>query len=1053
MPRVQEYISEAHELLTALPIPDAMAERFLADEARCVDALLAELSRHAVDRDRIGDGALQLAERARQHGRRQIGVDSFLKEYSLSSEEGVVLMCLAEALIRIPDDATALALVEDRLEQGQWDRHIGRSDSVLVNASTWGLLLTGRLFQLEGESLRGRFRQLVRRIGREWALKAIRHAMTIVGQQFVVSESIESALKTVGPYRASARRPELRYSFDMLGEAALCDADADAYHASYLNAIERIGTHYRDAPTGIPAISIKLSALEPRFEPRHLKLLRRRLADRVGKLLEAARALDVQVTIDAEEAARHHLTLTVFADLAALPVCQGWSGLGIAVQAYQKRAPQTVDWLAELAREHGIRFPVRLVKGAYWDTEVKRAQQLGLRDYPVYVRKQTTDVSYLVCAHRLLAARDALYGQFATHNAHTLAAVLSFADHHQNDDFEVQRLFGMGEGLSVAMRDHHAKVPQRVYAPVGPYKSLLPYLMRRLLENGANSSFVHHLSDERRDLRDLIRDPAETLNLVRNEPPPVPPPADIYLPARKNSSGLNFDDPRVLDATLRAVGKAVQQPRHATCLVPNAGGGGAAVDVVSPADTTHVIGSVRFATAAEVEAAMDTVAASFDRWRLTPAEERARIIEALGDALLAHRIELLALLLTEAGKDLQAADAEVREAVDFCRYYALQARQAFAEPTLQPGPTGERNRFYHDGLGPFVCIAPWNFPLAIFTGQFVAALLAGNTVIAKPSELTNLIAHRVVTLAHEAGVPQDVLCLLLGPGPDTAAPLLRDPRLGGVAFTGGTPTAQSIHKTMADRKHGFARFIAETGGINALIADSSALVEQVVRDILMSAFDGAGQRCSALRVLFVQEAIADDVVRVLTGALTLWEVGHPARLSTDMGPVINAAMVEKIDRYLDGFPKNRVHRPSGPMGDYGHFVRPAVVELDGIRMPELEIFGPVLHVVRYPASAFDHVLATIRDSGFALTLGLHSRIEGRADYVADRLPVGNFYVNRTIIGATVETQPFGGFRLSGTGPKAGGPNYVRAFGTERTVTINTAAVGGDAELLGGLPPV
>jgi RHH-type transcriptional regulator, proline utilization regulon repressor / proline dehydrogenase / delta 1-pyrroline-5-carboxylate dehydrogenase len=1053
MLRAHAHIRAAQDVLNALPYPQAMTEHFLAPESERVDALLAALAQHGGDQAAVQAVAHQLAEGARQHARRQVGVDSFLKEYSLGSEEGVVLMCLAEALIRIPDDATAMALVEDRLEHGDWERHLGQSDSLLVNASTWGLLLTGRLFQLDGESLTGRLRRLVKRLGRDLALRAIRHAMIIVGQQFVVSESIESALRTVGPYRRAGRRPELRYSFDMLGEAALCDEDAEAYFASYLNAIERIGAHYRDAPNGIPAISIKLSALEPRFEPHQLARLRRRLADRVGDLLEIARALDVQVTIDAEEAYRHHLTLTVFSDLAERPVCEGWSGLGLAVQAYQKRAPETVDWLAALARRRGVRIPVRLVKGAYWDTEVKRAQQLGLPDYPVYVRKQATDVSFLVCAHRMLAAGDALYGQFATHNAHSLASVLHFATLHGNPDFEVQRLFGMGEGLSVALREGHAAVPQRVYAPVGPYKSLLPYLMRRLLENGANSSFVHHLSDERRAIADLIRDPADALAEIRRQPAPVPPPRDIYRPARENSPGLNLDEPRVLDAALREVGHVLEQRREAHCLVRGTPAGGKPLEVRSPADTDHLLGTVRFATDAEVSASMDIAAAAFDRWRLTPVDERARLAEALGEALIAHRSELLALLLAEAGKGIQAADAEVREAVDFCRYYAQVARGAYGRPSLQPGPTGERNQFYHEGVGPFVCIAPWNFPLAIFTGQLIAALLAGNPVIAKPSELTNLIAHRVVTLAHEVGFPTDVLCLLLGPGQQTVTPLLRDPRLGGVAFTGGTPTAQQIHRTLAERPHGFVRFIAETGGINALIADSSALTEQVVRDVLASAFEGAGQRCSAARVLFLQEDIADEVLRVLKGALDLWQVGHPCALDTDMGPVINAAMVEKIEGYLAAFPAGSVHRPTADVADGGHFLRPALVMLDGVRMPDREVFGPVLHVVRYPADAFNDVLATIRDSGFALTLGLHSRIEGRADDVADRLPVGNFYVNRSIIGATVETQPFGGFRLSGTGPKAGGPGYLLAFGIERTMTVNTAAVGGDAELLGGLPPV
>ena len=1047
MQEATRHLTDAMAWIDALPTPVRLGEAYLEPEPAVVNRLLGELDRHSVNASDTAGFAAALAEDARARSRSHIGIDTFLHEYSLSSDEGVALMCLAESLIRVPDDTTALELVEDRLLRGDWENHMGRSESFLVNASTWGLLLTGRLFELDGASFIGTLKRLAGRLGREIALKAIRQAMVFVGRQFVISESIEDALRTVGPYRPTPDgMPDPRYSFDMLGEAALSEADAEGYFASYRNAIEALGRHYRDTPPGVAAVSVKLSALEPRFEPFQAGAIRRRLVARVMELVEVARALDIQVTIDAEEAHRHHLTLTVFHDVLTAGAARGWSGLGLAVQAYQKRALPTLDWLTELAQRHHTQIPVRLVKGAYWDTEIKRAQQLGLADYPVFVRKQATDVSFLACAQRMLASQGTLYGQFATHNAHTLASVVAFAQQHGTTEFEVQRLFGMGEALSEALSERRPDVPQRIYAPVGPYRALLPYLMRRLLENGANSSFVHHLSDERVPLAELIRDPVAELT-HDDVPADVVLPPLLYGAERVNAKGLNLDDPAVLRSTLAAIRDALAHGYDAAPLVS----GATALDlpstpVVSPADTSHRLGSVRFATPLVASAALDAAHAAFDGWRTAPATERANLLDAWSENLEHDTDALLALLTSEAGRTLAAAHAEIREAVDFCRYYAALARRDLAMPVRLPGPTGELNRWTLEGRGVFLAISPWNFPLSILVGQIAAALVAGNAVIAKPSEQTNLIAHRAIVLAHGAGIPPGVLHLLHGTG-DVAALLLADARLGGVVFTGSTHTARHIARALADREGPFVTLIAETGGINAMIVDSSAQPEQVVRDVLLSAFESAGQRCSSLRVLFLQRDVADDILSQLRGALAVQRVGHPCAVTTDVPPVINPRAQRDIDAYVASFPAAAVFRPQQALPATGYFVDPAIVELPVLAMPDREVFGPVLHTVRFEADELDRVVDLIRRTGYALTLGLHSRIEGRAEEIARTLPVGNFYVNRSIVGATVETQPFGGFGLSGLGPKAGGPRYLRAFCVERTVTINTAAVGGDTELL------
>jgi len=1040
----------------ACGLPGRLSECFLAPEDDAIARVRERLDAAPLSRERAERAARELAAAARRRATGRLSVDTFLREYSLGSEEGVLLMCLAEALIRIPDDDTARLLVEDKLGEADFERHIGHSHSLLVNASTWALALTGRLFRPEGEGVLQPLRAIVQRLGEGVALSAIRQAMTFVGEQFVVSESIEEALART---RRDASRA--RYSFDMLGEAAVRAGDADAYCTSSLHAIEAVGAARAELGPERAAISIKLSALDARYEPAHRPDALPRLMARLRSLIEAARAHDVQITIDAEEAYRLHLSLEIFESLYRDPLTAGFSGFGLAVQAYQKRAPEVIDWLASLADDVGDRIPVRLVKGAYWDTELKRAQVLGLAEYPVFVHKAATDCAWLACADRLLATRNRLYGQFASHNAHSLVAVLEMARRRGASAFELQRLYGMGDALFDELSLRHPSVPQRIYAPVGDHRELLPYLMRRLLENGANSSFIHHLCDASVPLERLTRDPRDALPARGAGPRGIPLPQDLYAPQRPNSHGLNLDDERALRRCVRAVAGARPAGYEAAA---RAGGealsAGTVRAVRCPADLGHEVGRAAFADARGCSRALEVLDQAFDDWRRTPVEARAGCLDRAADAIERQRDQLMALCTFEAGKTLPAALGEVREAADFCRYYAARARAQLAEPSELPGPTGEENRLWLEGRGPFLAIAPWNFPLAIFTGQVAAALVAGNTVLAKPSELTPLLGDAVVRIFLEAGVPPSVLAYVPAPGDLVGATLVCDPRVAGVAFTGATRTARAIARTLARRNGPFVPLIAETGGQNAMIVDSSALAEQVVRDVVISAFDSGGQRCSALRMLYVQEDTADELIELLAGAVELLRVGHPLDPATDVGPVISADARDRLERgirALDDDPEAR-RVAAVPPGSFacdprdGHYVGPVAYEVRDPTPPHEELFGPVLRIVRYRAEALDEVLARVRRAGYALTGGVHSRIARRAEHVAAHLPLGNLYVNRNIIGSVVGTQPFGGFGLSGTGPKAGGPHYLFPFTVERATTVNTAAVGGDPALLGGDPP-
>ncbi|HSH41098.1 MAG TPA: bifunctional proline dehydrogenase/L-glutamate gamma-semialdehyde dehydrogenase PutA [Arenicellales bacterium] len=1016
---------------------------YLADEQATVKARIEAAQLDDGTRREIVARAQDFVRAIREADKDIQGIDALMAEYDLSSEEGIVLMCLAEALLRIPDGETADKLIRDKLAKGHWDEHMGHSDSTFVNASTWGLMVTGRFVQLGANTqahpsnfLKG----MVSRLGEPVLRVAMRHAMEIVGRQFVLGETIDQALKRS---REAANR-RYAYSYDMLGEAALTADDAKRFLESYLHSIEVIGgqKEVRDA-----GISVKLSALHPRYTFWQQERVERELVPRLLEIAEAAKRHDLWVAVDAEEAERLDISLRVFEKVVRDDALKGWNGLGMVVQGYQKRAMPVLDWLDSLARDIGKCIPVRLVKGAYWDTEIKLAQIQGLKDYPVFTRKVHTDVSYMACARRMFSAGGFIYPQFATHNAHTVATILSLAG---GDPYEFQRLHGMGEGLYGHLLDQKPELTCRVYAPVGGHAELLPYLVRRLLENGANTSFVNRATHRETPVEEIVTDPID--DALANDctrHPRIPLPKDLFGPDRQNSQGLNFADLNERRGLLETMEREAQASSRCCPLI---NGREITEDkartVASPANYERKIGTVYWTPTEKVDEAVRHARAGFKRWRDTPVEQRAAIIEKVADLLEEHCFELTASSALEGGRIMLDGEAEVREAVDFCRYYAWQARETFPRRVL-PGPSGEDNTYQMLGRGVFVCISPWNFPVAIFTGQVVAALVAGNAVLAKPAEQTSLTAARIVRLMHQAGVPKDVLHLLPGDG-SVGGALVGHPDIDGVAFTGSVETSRLIQKALTDKPGPIVPLIAETGGQNAMLVDSSALPEQVVQDVIRSAFDSAGQRCSALRVLYLQEDIAPRVLEMLSGAMAELVLGDPLDLSTDIGPVIDLDAKHNLERHVDFLRNNakliyRCLLPNGLSSDL--FFPPQVWEIESIHQLEREVFGPILHVVRYKASELDDVIDAVNATGYGLTLGIHSRIEDTASYIKERVDIGNVYINRDIVGAVVGVQPFGGQGLSGTGPKAGGPNYLPRFAVEKAISDNVAAVGGNATLL------
>ena len=1037
----------------------ALRRAYRQDEDACVAERIATAQAVSDHHEEAARFAVDLVERARK--RKASGLDAFLQQYGLATEEGIALMCLAEALLRVPDSRTADALIRDKISEVDWSEHMGTSSSTFVNAATFSLMLTGEVLERPQEASRGlgsTLRGAVTRLGEPVIRTATLQAMKILGGQFVFGRTIDEALKRAAPERARG----LTHSFDMLGEAAMTMADAERYRLSYERAIDRLSREAKGGVEDSPGISVKLSALYPKYDVFHAEAAIAHLVPVVRALAIRARDADIHFTVDAEEAERLELSLDIVEalvaddDLFANGTPGGWAGFGLAIQAYQKRGQHVCEWVGKLAERHSRKLFVRLVKGAYWDTEIKLAQVGGYSGFPVFTRKLGTDVSYLACAKVLLDAGDALLPAFATHNAYTVAAIRTLAARQGREGkYEFQRLHGMGEDIYDALAqiegriEGNARTRVRIYAPVGNHRDLLAYLVRRLLENGANSSFVNRMADANVPARELATDPvAELAAIEPKRDPAIPLPADIF-PNRANSAGIDLTDPLVRGPLLDRLA-AMEDERWEARSTTSAGAGETA-PITQPQDERREVGQRHDATPEDVSLAVKRAAAAQAAWNALGGEKRAALLERAADLFEEETDALLALCRREAGKTLADGVLELREAVDFLRFYAGEARRLFSAPMPLPGPTGEENRLTLAGRGVFAAISPWNFPLAIFIGPAAAALAAGNTVLAKPAEQTPLIAALAVELCHRAGIPKDVLQLVVGAG-DVGQMLTSDPRLAGVAFTGSTQTAQAINRSLAMRDGPIATFIAETGGQNAMIVDSSALPEQVTRDVVASAFQSAGQRCSALRVLYIQDDVFEPMVDMIRGAFETLVIGDPTAFDTDVGPVIDSDAHASLERHIarceaKGFPVWRRELPPGT--EHGSFVAPTIIEIDSILDLKRENFGPVLHVARFKSGQLDAVIDDINATGYGLTLGLHSRIDAVRERIEARARVGNLYVNRNQIGAVVESQPFGGEGLSGTGPKAGGPHYVARFATERVVCIDTTAAGGNTTLLAG----
>lgn len=1028
---------------------DVITNAYRMDEGECLEKLLPVATLPPELKAQITALAKSLVLETREYKKKQSKIDSLLHQYSLSTEEGIALMCLAEALLRIPDKATMDEFISDKLSTVEWKNHLGKGQSLFMNAATWSLLLTGKIYAPlinNNDSLVSSLQRVFSRMGVTVIRPIILQMMKAIGNQFVMGETIEDALERA----TELENMGYRFSYDMLGESARTAKDAEHYYASYVHAIDAIGKAAKlKSPAENPGISVKLSALHPRYEFAKHDRVMRELPPLLLALAQQAKQYNIGFTVDAEEADRLDLSLDIFEKVFSDPSLNGWEGFGLAVQVYQKRAFYVLDWLADLSQRQQRRIMVRLVKGAYWDAEIKMSQIQGLVNYPVFTRKYSTDVSYLACAKKLLARPDCFYPQFGTHNAYSAAAILTLANSSKTN-FEFQCLHGMGRPLydQIVAADK-SNQPCRIYAPVGTHRDLLGYLVRRLLENGANSSFVNKLADTKTPVEDIVQDPVARISALANKSHPhIPLPRDIYG-AWKNAAGLDLSNRHVLTAFQEQVAAAKHDSWSAASIINGkVMSDGNSQVMTAPANQDCIIGHALIATAAEVEEAIIAATNAKKAWAETTIEERASILERTAELLQTDMPYYVSMLNQEGGRCIFDSIAEVREAIDFCRYYAQRARIDLATIEL-PGPTGEANTLSLHPRGVIACISPWNFPLAIFLGQIVAALVTGNCVIAKPAEQTPLIAFRAIQLLHRAGVPAGALQLLIGTGEVVGAKLVSDPRIAGVMFTGSTATAKLIQQALTERPGPIGMLIAETGGQNAMIVDSSALIEQAVVDIAHSAFNSAGQRCSALRVLFVQEEIAPKLLDMLKGYMNELTIGDPSELSTDIGPVIDRDALQMLQRHVEQMQTEGklLAQASVAHSGNGLFFAPCVFEISDLNTLKGEVFGPILHVIRYSAHDLDKVLDIIANTGYGLTLGVHSRIDSTVQRIVQRMPVGNIYINRNMIGAVVGVQPFGGEGLSGTGPKAGGPHYLTRLCVERAISINTTAVGGNARLV------
>ena len=1001
----------------------------------------------------IRELAVKLVTLVREERKKSTGIDSFLTEYSLSTDEGIALMCLAEALLRVPDNPTIDRLIKDKLTKADWQSHQGQSDSFFVNATTWALMLTGKVLAPEKaqSTVSSAILSLMGRSGGEIAVRmAVDKAMRIMSKQFVTGRTIHEALVRAKKKQALG----YRYSYDMLGEAALTEIDADRYLKAYTNAIEEIGIEAQDLGKNLyqkPGISIKLSALHPRYQESKRDRVLRELSPKLLKLAQLAKKYDISLTIDAEESERLDLSLDVIEQVFAHPSLSNWDGFGMAVQSYQKRAFFLLDWIADLARKNNKRMMVRLIKGAYWDSEIKKSQMQGFSDYPVFTRKVFTDVSFQACAKKILTMTDAIYPQFATHNAYSVAMILNLVGDYR--DFEFQCLHGMGVELyeHVVPKDAY-NIPCRIYAPVGTHEDLLPYLVRRLLENGANSSFVNRIVDDQEPIDDLVFDPvtkaSDLLNKLNQN---IPLPADIFLPLRRNSPGMDLSNRAVIANLQSILANLPTEPWLAKPLINDKMKHKEILSFqTSPQRKHETIAQVAEATLDDVKCAIDNAQVAFNTWGRQPVAVRAACVERFAHLLEKHTPQLLSMLCIEVGKTWGDCIGELREALDFCHYYSSMAVSMMDNPTKLQGYTGELNEWSLHPRGVLLCISPWNFPLAIFTGQVIAALVTGNCVVAKPAEQTPCIAYLAVQLMYEAGIPKDVIQLLPGDGATIGNALVADERIKGVIFTGSTQTAHIISKTLSARSLEIVPLIAETGGQNVMIVDSSALLEQVVVDVLASAFGSAGQRCSALRAIYVQAPVYPRFIALLKGAMQELRIGDPRWLETDVGPVIDADALKMLQDHVATLLKKHELIYQCELSDEcekGYFMPPTAIAIDKLSELKHEVFGPILHVLSFERTQLDQVIEDVNNTGFGLTLGIHSRINATVEYIRQRIHVGNCYVNRTMTGAVVGLQPFGGEGLSGTGPKAGGPLYLQRLCVERTYTVDTTAAGGNASLM------